>query len=359
LMETPLAGLLHPEDKDIFLEKYRKRLSGDGRVPTRYSHRIIDKAGEKLLVELTTVRITREGRPAGLCFVRDITRQKKLEAQLQHAQKMEAIATLAGGIAHQFNNALSPITANIEFLEMDFADNGAITNFTNPMRDSAHRMKQLTNQLLAYAKGGKYQAENISMSNFVRKTLPLIRHILHPAVDVDTDLPHGLSSIKVDLTQMQMILTAVLQNASEAIEGKGLIKISSRNKKIKKTDTYNHPGIISGLYVGLTIEDDGKGMDEETKNRVFEPFFTTKFQGRGLSMAAAYGIVKNHDGWISVDSELGKGTIVRIYLPAIDVRVKKAEKPGIETIRDAGAQGFIQKPFSIGEISEKLKEVLK
>ena len=116
---------------------------------------------------------------------------------------------------------------------------------------------------------------------------------------------------------MQMVLSNILTNASEAIEGKGSIRVSIQEVVITNDTAKDFPGLTPGNYACLTVTDDGKCMDEETKKRIFEPFFTTRFYGRGLGMAAAYDIVKNHGGWISVDSELGRGTIVKICLPAL------------------------------------------
>lgn len=262
--------------------------------------------------------------------------KKKLEAQLRQAQKMEAIATLAGGIAHQFNNALSGITVNLDMIEMDSPDHEAITGYIEQMRRSAHRMTQLTSQLLAYARGGKYQAKIISLSRFVRDTLPIVEHILKPSIYVETDLPHDILSVKADIIQLQMVLSAILSNASEAIEGQGRIRITCRNELITDESANDFPDLKPGPYVSLKIADNGKGMDELTKSQVFEPFFTTKFQGRGLGMAAVYGIIKNHDGWISVDSELGKGARVSIYLPTIDEKIKEEEKPKIDLPKGTG-----------------------
>lgn len=256
--------------------------------------------------------------------------KERLQIQLRQAQKMEAIATLAGGIAHQFNNALSPITVNLDILEMDFPINEDINRQIVQMRSSVQRMAQLTNQLLAYARGGKYQSKVISLTDFVRDTLPLIEHTVKLHDHILTDLPQDIASVKIDVTQMQMVLTAILTNASEAIEERVHIRIACRNKKITQESFIGFPSLKVGNYASIIIEDDGKGMDEGTKNQVFEPFFTTKFQGRGLGMAAAYGIVKNHDGWIFVDSELGKGTKVCIYLPAIEAQLEEPKKPKIE-----------------------------
>ena len=266
---------------------------------------------------------------------RDISYRKSIEEQFRQAQKMEAIGTLAGGIAHEFNNALTGITGNIGLLQMDLPDDERYNNYILQMKDSTQRMTQLTNQLLAYARGGKYQPKIMSVSDFVRDTLPILEHTLNPAVNLVTDLPNTISPIKADLTQMQMLLSALLSNANEAIENDGHIRITAGNEDFDEEFTKQHHDLRPGRYVCLTVEDDGKGMSEEVRSRIFEPFFTTKFQGRGMGMAAIYGIVRNHDGWISVDSELGKGTVARIYLPAVKAQEKEKIKPAAEAGKSA------------------------
>ena len=262
--------------------------------------------------------------------------KRELEAKLLQAQKMEAIATLAGGIAHEFNNALVGVYGNIELLQMELPDDKNIDKYIEIMKHSTSRMTELTRRLLAYARGGKYQPRTISLNDFVKDTVPLIQHSIGPAIRVEMDLPSGISNIEADLPQMQMMLSAVLSNASEALEGEGRIRISTRNEKIDEEPAKTIPDLKPGSYVCLTIKDEGKGMDEDTRSRVFDPFFTTKFQGRGLGMAAAYGIIKNHGGWISLDSELGKGTVVRIYLPAVEFHIERANETKTETTSGFG-----------------------
>jgi len=262
--------------------------------------------------------------------------EKKLQAQLREAKRMEAIATLAGGIAHEFNNTLVGITGNIDLLQMDLPDDKKIDKYAERMRASALHMAHLTDQLLAYARGGKYQPKNISLTEFVQETLPLIKQTISPSIRLETDLLHLILNVEADLTQMQMVLSAILNNSAEAIEGEGRIRIITKNEEIDEEFVKTNPDLKPGPYVSFTVEDDGKGMEEETRSRIFDPFFTTKFQGRGLGMAAVYGIVTNHGGWISVDSELGKGTVVRIYLPAVKVQVKEVEKPKIEPTKGTG-----------------------
>jgi len=260
----------------------------------------------------------------------------KLEIRLRQAQKMEAIATLAGGIAHQFNNALYGITGNIDLLEMAVPDAAQIKEYVNPMKDSAQRMANLTNQLLAYARGGKYRSTTIAINQFLSDTLPILSHIIGAGIRVETDLCADMLHVEADLTQIQMVLSAILINASEAIEAQGCIQITTGLLMADTEFVKHHPGLKPGPYVCLTIADNGKGMDQEIKSKIFEPFFTTKFPGRGLGMASAYGIVKNHDGWISVASELDVGTQIQIYLPIIDVPIKSEQTPKIEPRKGTG-----------------------
>ena len=243
-----------------------------------------------------------------------ITERKSIQARLQEAQKMEAIATLAGGIAHEFNNALCAVIPNIDLLTTKFPDNEEINKHTQPIHTSAQRMAHLTSQMLAYAQGGKYRPQKISLNRFVQDTLPFMKHLIKVGIVVETDLAEDSCFVEADLTQMQMVLLALMVNAAEAIETAGYIQLTTRREEIDGDFAKGHLDLKPGAYVTLTVEDNGSGMSEESRMRVFEPFFTTKFQGRGLGMAAVYGIVKNHDGLVMVDSELGKGTVVRIYL---------------------------------------------
>jgi signal transduction histidine kinase len=244
-----------------------------------------------------------------------ITERNNIQARLQEAQKMEAIATLAGGIAHEFNNALCAVIPHIDLLTTKFPDNEEINKHTQPIHTSAQRMAHLTSQLLAYARGGKYRPQQISLNNLVQDTLPFVKHIIKAGIVVQTDLDEDSCFVEADLTQLQMVLLALVVNAAEAIETVGSIRLTTRRQEIDGDFAKGYLDLKPGSYVSLTIEDNGSGMSEETRMRVFEPFFTTKFQGRGLGMAAVYGIVKNHDGLVMVDSELGQGTRVHIYLP--------------------------------------------
>jgi len=284
--------------------------------------------------------------------------RRQMEARLRQAHKMEAVGTIAGGIAHQFNNALYVITGNVDLLEMHFPDNAQVADYAKEIKASTHRMTLLVEQLLAYAKGGKYQPETISLTDFVRDSLPLVKHTIDHAIYIDTELPPDIHNVEADRTQMQMVLSAVLLNSSEAMDGKGRIRISCGNTMLTDATVEDFPGLKPGDYVKLTISDDGKGMDEKTGKHLFEPFFTTKFQGRGLGMAAVYGIVKNHNGWIAADSKPDQGTIVKIYLPATQAQIQQPEKPKTARIKGTGVILIIEDEKMVTDVCREMLEML-
>ncbi|MFH1952673.1 MAG: PAS domain S-box protein, partial [Pseudomonadota bacterium] len=254
----------------------------------------LPEADRWLMVAVDPVRDSAGNLVGAVHIVRDITEIKRMEEERIKGEKFESLGILAGGIAHEFNNALTSITGYTGLLEMDYPQDEKIMDYAKAMKQSAHLMARLTSQLLAYARGGRYNPQTMPLSEYVEGTLSLIRHTLDPAVRVETDLPPDILNIEADRTQMQMVLSALMDNAKEAIEGPGCIRITAKNVEVDQDFIKDYPGLKLGRYVCLSIEDDGKGMDEETKNRIFEPFFTTHFMGRGLGMASVYGIVTNH-----------------------------------------------------------------
>lgn len=308
---TPELGLYPQGDRERLVRELES--SGEAR---GLEMKFKIKGGTILTVLMFARVIQIEGEPYILNVLTDVTERRRLRVQIEQARKMEAIATLAAGIAHEFNNALTGIIGNLDLLELVLPSNDQAGNYLKPIKTSAFRMARLTSQLLAYAREGKYQPRTFSLSDFVEDILPVLRHAIDPEIRLETDLPHNVHPVEADPTQMQMVLSAVVANAAEAIEGKGRIRVSTGNEQITEEAARQHPDLTPGAYVRLRVDDDGKGMDENIRARMFEPFFTTKFHGRGLGMAAVYGIIKNHNGSIEVASQLGKGTVVRIYLPA-------------------------------------------
>ena len=345
---------VNPEERQKILQEIDERGHIDGREMS-----FKRKDGDPIFCN-AYVRSTQneDGKYIYEGLLEDVTEKKNMVAQLQQVNKMESIATLAGGVAHEFNNALMGVMGNIELLKMDLPLDEGRHKTLDTMNTAGHRMSRLTDQLLAYAKGGKYQPKNLQLDDFVIETLPILQHNLSPTVRVETDFPKDISHIKADHAQMQMVLSAILTNSNEAIEDEGTIRITAENKDVDDDFANQHPGLKLGPYVSLTIEDDGRGMDEETRSGIFEPFFTTKFQGRGMGMAAAYGIVRNHDGWISVESELGRGTVVQIYLPAIEIEVENPKKTKAEATAGTGTILMIEDEDVVIEVTQAMLEML-
>ena len=234
---------------------------------------------------------------------------------LEESKKFQAVATLAGGMAHQFNNALSVIMGNAELLQHDHGHKTDINRNIVPVLRAAKRMSDLTDQLLAYAKGGKYKAKPHDLKAFLSDTVAILEHTLPSGVKVITELDERPAFAKIDTTQMQMAITAIVANSAEALPSGGRIRVRCSRQQIGPSDGGQYGPLPPGDYLVLTVADDGAGMTRETLARIFEPFFTTKFQGRGLGMAAVYGIIENHGGSVSVTSQSGQGTKVSIYLP--------------------------------------------
>ncbi len=355
----PFSRFIQREDQDVYYLNIQ-RLLESGALQS-FKLRLTKNDGSDFFTNLECMLIRENvSAPKQIrIVVSDITEQKKLEWRLWQAQKMESIAKLAGGIAHQFNNALFVIVATTDLLEMQVPNDEMTSEYFDSIKKSTARMTKLTRQLLAYARGGKYEVKDISLSVLVRNTLPLLQHTLDPSISVETNLPDDISKTRGDLTQLVMVLSILLSNSTEAIESEGHIKITCRNELITKEDAKVFPGLLPGPYVSLTVEDNGRGMDEETKKRVFEPFFTTKFLGRGLGLAATYGIVKNHGGWISIESQLDRGTSVRIYLPAVrEIKEKKAQRVHKEPLKGTGTILLIEDELAVIETLRKLLERL-
>jgi signal transduction histidine kinase len=237
------------------------------------------------------------------------------EKQLMQAQNMEAIAALAGGVAHQFNNALTGLIGYLDLISLSVGSDSDAAGYLERIRPVTDRMANLTNHLLAYAQGGKYMVSLVSLRNLLLDVQPVIRRSIKSSVQLTTELADDSLTIQVDMIQLRMAIVAIANNADEAIDREGNIHINGYSVSSSDLDEEIRTELRPGEYACLNITDTGRGMDKNTRRRIFQPFFSTKFEGRGLSMAAVFGIIKNHNGWITVESELGQGTTVNIFLP--------------------------------------------
>jgi two-component system sensor histidine kinase TtrS len=254
---------------------------------------------------------------------RDVTEKLELEAmrskmqeRLFHQQKEQSIITLAGGIAHDFNNILMGVVGTAEVLKMQYPPTGKQHELVNTIVDLAKRMAHLTRQLLAYAKQGAYEQKAISLNDTVRDAVALAHKGAAVAVSVQTDLAEGLWPVFADPVQLSQVLVNLLTNAFEALEATGgsvIVKTANveRRQAWECGLNQHHAG---GDYVHLSVSDTGPGITPDVQRRIFEPFFSTKFLGRGLGLAAAAGIIQNHNGCIMVESAPGSGSVFHIFL---------------------------------------------
>ena len=252
--------VLAPEDKDSIGGRLDRLLPGE--VFCFDDLRLAQKDGNQIPIEIkfTTLLNVNEQITGVIGIARDISERKRLESRFLETQKMEAISTLSGGIAHQFNNALSSITGHTWLLEMEFSENQKIMENITPMKNVCQRMTSLTAQLLAYGRGGKYNSQPMPLSDFVASTIPLLENTLHSSVRLETNLAPDIVDIMADTTQMKAVISAIVANANEAIEGDGHIRIATTSIETDKGFVNDHPYLKPGHYICLSVEDDGKGM---------------------------------------------------------------------------------------------------
>ena len=264
-------------------------------------------------------RLDKNNELAGLIHVvRDITGRKKLEDQLRQAQKMEAIGQLAGGIAHDFNNILSAIIGYGYLLQMKMADSDPLRHNVEQILEASERAATLTHSLLAFSRKQQICLKLVNMNELLRRFEKLLLRLIREDIEFTTVLAAEDITVMADSGQIEQALMNLVTNARDAMPQGGKLAISTGRVMLDEEFVRLHGFGKPGEYALLTVTDTGTGMDEATKAKIFEPFFTTKEQGRGtgLGLAMVYGIVKQHDGYISVYSQPGEGTTFRVYLPS-------------------------------------------
>jgi len=299
------------------------------------------KDGRLLDVSISASRYDdHEGNPAGLLVIlRDISDKKRLEAQLQHAQRMESIGTLAGGVAHDFNNLLMAVQGNASLIllnkDSDHPDYKKIKNIEKQVQRGA----SLTKRLLGFARGGKYEVTPTNLNEIIRASTKMFART-KKEIAINSKYQEKIWAVEADQGQIEQVLLNLFVNAWQAMSGGGNLFVETENLVLNADDVRSLE-IKPGRYVKISVSDTGVGIDASIRERIFDPFFTTREVGKGtgLGLASSYGIIRNHGGIIDVKSEKGKGSTFDIYLPAakskvIDQRSEVSEdiKPGTETI---------------------------
>jgi PAS domain S-box-containing protein len=331
-----------PEDRERATENIAKIINGEDVGLNEYT--ALRKDGSTFPVMVHSATIVRDGETSGIRgFIIDITdrqnaeeERRRLETQFHQAQKLETIGTLAGGIAHDFNNLMTTILGNTSLILYDI-DN---TNpHYEPLKNIERQIKrgaELTTQLLGYARKGKYHVKPVNLNQIVEENAAAFGRT-RKEITIRWALADDLLAVEADQGQIQQVLLNLFVNAADAMPTGGSLDLKTSNathREIKSKDY--HP--VPGDYLRLTVSDTGIGMDEKVRQRIFDPFFSTKETGKGtgLGLASVYGIIKNHGGYIEVQSQTGRGSQFSIYLPASADRVTKIVEPATEIMTGSG-----------------------
>ncbi len=278
---------------------------------------------------LTPIRAA-NGTIQNVCsFSRDITERKSLEERLVHAEKMEAIGRMAGGLSHDFNNILGVIQGTAELLSSNLGAGHAQHKYVAQLLHSTQSASILTQQLLAFSRQQAREPRIINLNDVVADVAPLVRRVVGEDIELCAILDPRLACAKVDANEVQRVIMNLVNNARDAMPKGGLICIETANAVLHEKQLPAHSAMLPGEYVVLSVRDTGVGMDAATLARIFEPFFTTKTGGRGtgLGLVSVSGIVNESGGFINTASEVGKGTCFHIYFPAFPEHVSWALVP--------------------------------
>ena len=352
------AEIVHPDDLErVAGEVARYSREIDRKEFTHEPYRIVAKDRRvKRVDDRTYIRRDGEGRITHYQgIVLDITERYHLEAQLQHAQKMEAVGTLAGGVAHDFNNLLQAVQGYADLLLLDKEEGDPGYRDLREIVRAAQRGSELTQQLLAFSRKIESKLRPVNLNMEVDKMRKMLERTTSKMIEIELRLAASLKIVNADPTQIEQILVNLVVNAKEAMPDGGKLLIQTENVVLDKDFCRTHAEARPGKYVLLRISDKGHGMDKETLEHIFDPFYTTKglAEGTGLGLAMVYGIVKSHRGLIECSSELGKGTTFKIYLPIIEQEIESEKaivtdmsKGGTETILLVDDEDFIR---NVGE----------
>jgi PAS domain S-box-containing protein len=277
------------------------------------------KDGRELVVECHWVLVRdHQGEPHSILIINnDVTEQKKLEAQFLRAQRMESIGTLAGGIAHDLNNILSPLSMGLQMMQMKYRDEHA-QQMLGMMNASVQRGAEMVKQILQFARGVSGERIAVQLKHLAKDLLKLLAETFPKSITIQRQFAEDLALVLGDATQLHQVLLNLCVNARDAMPQGGTLAIGLEKVQLPATYPLLGPDAKPGAYVALSVTDTGIGISPENLERIFDPFFTTKEAGKGtgLGLATVFGIVRAHDGFVTVESELGRGTQFKVYLPA-------------------------------------------
>ena len=326
LVGKSLLEFIEPNFRDLVEEHLRQALEGlDGPL---LEEKMVRTDGTVVLVEAIARRINYHGEPAVQVLCRDISSRKHLEAQLLNSQKMEAIARLAGGVANDFNNLLTVITGYSGLIRSGLPPEHPLQKDVQQVIQSTERAIGLTSQLLAISRKDVAAPETLNLNTVIEQMSPLIRRLMGESIETTAAASEDPCYIRADRGQLETLIINLAVHARDSMLHGGSLTLSTENVKLARP-LHNQVHLRAGEYVLLTITDTGLGLTEEYQEHLFEPFFGTTQPGKntGLGLATVYAIVKQHGGQISCVSEVGKGSVFKIYFPASRLPARETTPP--------------------------------
>ncbi|MBF0529471.1 MAG: response regulator, partial [Deltaproteobacteria bacterium] len=329
----------------------RKQLFETGE-PKSYDLRMVKQNGEQFWAHVATsaAQAAADGAPMCRVVISDITERKqaeeekeKLQRQLQHAQKMESVGILAGGIAHEFNNLLQMISGYASLILWDKNPEDPEYSSLKAIEKATERAAQLVKQLLLFSRKVEVKRRSVDLNQEVEQVRQMLEMTIPKMIDIEVNSGSHLWTVLADPLQIEQVLLNLGNNAADAMPDGGKLVIKTENITLHQELATHHPGVEPGNYVLLTVSDTGQGMDQETVQHIFDPFFTTKEigKGTGLGLASVYGIVKNHGGYITCDSAPGQGARFKIYLPIIALKDIPLNKPPERQLPTGGTETIL------------------
>ena len=320
LLKLNMKDVLPPDNLLVMKERLKERLEG---LPQQSYPEItiIAKDGRRVLIETTTSKTLWHGEAALIVIFRDISDRKRKEDELIKLAKLESLGILAGGIAHDFNNILTGVIGNLSLAKMYCKPDDKICQILTDAEKASTNAKGLTYQLLTFAKGGAPVKKTISVVKLIKDATTFACRGSNTKCYFD--VPEDIWAVDVDEGQINQVIYNLIINAEQAMPEGGAITVCIQNTTVDADNKYL---IKEGEYVKIAISDTGAGISEEILNKIFDPYFTTKKEGSGLGLATCYSIIKNHRGYITVDSKAGAGTTFYIYIPKSEKEISLEEK---------------------------------
>lgn len=359
------TDILYPGEEEKALVEDIRSLIRQNKKAITCEIREVAKDGRKLWINLNlTPRFDEKGNVIGILGIgEDITERKRLQNQLGQDEKMKAIGTLAGGVAHDFNNILAAIIGFTEIAALQIPEESKAKESLKQVLDAGRRARDLVKQILAFSRKGEQERIPIEITPIVKETLKLLRSSVPTTVEIRQDIERDPAIVEADPTQIQQILMNLCANASHAMsERGGVLEVGIQNVQVRDWDSeFGRLDMSPGNYVRLAVSDTGQGMTPEVLERAFEPYYTTKERGEGtgLGLSVVHGIVKSYGGTITAYSEPGKGSTFHVYFPVIE---KKGEIPETEEVAPIPTGNerilFIDDEFPLVDLGKQMLEKL-